>query len=639
MIFSFYNASPWLLGLVAATFITNITCATRAAELSGPGASFDVNTSVKYPEHVSVVNVMREPYLAKGDGLTDDTEAIQRALADVMGQHRILYFPNGTYLISKTLNWSKQNSEGKEAWGMNFLQGQNATKTIIRLKSATFTDPAKPASVMWCGGFGSADWFHNYIQDMTFDVGDDNPSAIGLQFYSNNVGAVRNCRIVAGKNSGTIGLDLGHRDMNGPLLVRNCEVIGFQRGIATSRTVNSQTFEHITIRNQKQFGFDNEGQVISIHGLLSENAVPAVRSYGTFTLLDSSLKGLKGANQFPAMINYNGGRIFARDVETTGYARAIGDVKTPDWYAAVRITGQDRLGSEGPTITEYCSHEATSPFGSNFGSLRLPIKETPDIEPDDLTTWAVVDDFGADPTGKMDSSFAIQKAIDSGATTVFLPGFYNLTQPVRIRAKVRRFLGAGAWIDHNSNSKPDLIVDNGDAKVVAIEHIFGINGGVQISTSRAVVLRSLGTRVIDCRMHGDLFFEDVTTDNLQINSAQSVWARQLNVENEGTHITNNGGKFWALGYKTERGGTLVVTRDGGQSEILGGFSYTTTAGKLAPMFVTENSAVFTYFAEVCYTGDPFTTIVRETENGDTKFIDRSQGSAAPYSSKYRRRGE
>lgn len=151
------------------------------------------------------------------------------------------------------------------------------------------------------------------------------------------------------------------------------------------------------------------------------------------------------------------------------------------------------------------------------------------------------------------------------------------------------------------------------------------------------MLKSLGVRVIDCRSNGDLFYEDVTADNLRFNSTQNVWARQLNVENEGTHITSNGGNFWALGYKTERGGTLVVTREGGQSEILGGFSYTTTAGKLAPMFVTEHSAVFTYFTEVCYTGDPFATIIRETKDGETKSIERSQGSSAPYSSSTKNR--
>ena len=61
--------------------------------------------------------------------------------------------------------------------------------------------------------------------------------------------------------------------------------------------------------------------------------------------------------------------------------------------------------------------------------------------------------------------------------------------------------------------------------------------------------------------------------------------RQLNVENEGTHIVNDRSDLWVLGCKTERGGTLLETQGKGNSEILGGFSYTTTAGKLGPMFV------------------------------------------------------
>ena len=116
---------------------------------------------------------------------------------------------------------------------------------MIRLKDKTFTDPTKPKAIMWCGGFGSADWFHNFVQDLTFDVGRDNPGATALQFYSNNSGAVRDCRFVAGEGSGAVGLDLAHRDMNGPLLVRNCEIVGFRRGVATGHAVNSQTFERL----------------------------------------------------------------------------------------------------------------------------------------------------------------------------------------------------------------------------------------------------------------------------------------------------------------------------------------------------------------------------------------------------------
>ena len=220
--------------------------------------------------------------------------------------------------------------------------------------------------------------------------------------------------------------------------------------------------------------------------------MPAVRSYGTLWLIEAELAGRDGAKEVPAVINYNGGRIFLRDVTTNGYRRAVADVPRRTTPRRSASPGRTSPAARGRTWREYFSHPATSPFGGPTKSLRLPFRKRRTCRG---TTRQDVGRgrrlLGPTRPARTDSSAAIQKAIDSGATTVFLPGYYAVGKPLVVRGKVRRVLGTGGWVDYDGKSKPDFASPDGDEKVVMIEHIAPSTAGSRSRRTGRVVLRSL----------------------------------------------------------------------------------------------------------------------------------------------------
>lgn len=86
-------------------------------------------------ESRGAANVKEAPYGAKGDGRTDDTAAIQRAI----NEHEIVFLPKGCYLLTRTLELKPHTK----------LIGVGQTMSLlVPAKSGTFADAKNPVPMV-----------------------------------------------------------------------------------------------------------------------------------------------------------------------------------------------------------------------------------------------------------------------------------------------------------------------------------------------------------------------------------------------------------------------------------------------------------------------------------------------------------
>lgn len=573
-----------------------------------------------WPRAAGVVNVKEAPYFARGDGRTDDTAALQQAIRDHESSGRTIYLPAGVYLISAPLRFTENSSTNRNSrFGRNTLRGENTADTVIRLRDQTFTDPQRPQAVL-NNGFISfrnargqeetvADWFHNHVSDLTIDIGRGNPGAKGLEFFSNNTGSVRNLRIVSRDGQGVIGLDLGHLDKNGPLLVKGLTVVGFDTGVRTGNTVNSQTLEDIRLVQQRVTALDNDGQALAIRNLRTSGQAMALRNrFGHVTLVDAVLEGGPATAAMAAMDN--GEFLTLRNVAISGFGLAVRN----------RHGGAPDLA--GSVAGDWTSHgNALQLFAGSGHSLRLPVAATPVLDDLPAAQWVNARDWRL--TTETDDAPALQRAIDSGAVDVYLPSDARvvLKSDVVLRGALRQLHVMQARVETVAGAS--LRVADGGVPTVVLRDAF-LRGGIGFdvvneSSRRLVVLDSEVS--VRGSGRGPVFLENVV-GRFEFG-AHSVWARQLNSEPEGLKIGNHGGRLWVLGLKTERAGTLVATRAGASTEVLGGLVYTTSSSA-DPMFTVDEGLLSASIAEVAYGPPPYQTLVRETRQGVTRSLMRGQ---------------
>ncbi len=550
-----------MLGLaacIAAVMAANAPAAT-------PVRPEDFPKSQRYCEWRSVKNQG-----AKGDGVTDDTAAFRKALAVRRGapfEYMVIYVPAGTYVVSDTIHW------GRRTW----FVGDGAGKTIIKLKDNCqgFNKPGNKKPVLWAadkmtsyGGDSRANAaFGNYILDMTIDTGKNNPGAVGIDYITHNYGYVGDVVVRSGDGSGRIGIDLSSTEF-GPGMLRRVTIEGFDTGILTTANVSHSTLVDITLKNQNKVGIHNRFPV-TIHNLVSENKVPAIRNDGgiaNLALVGAKLTG--GSPQHCAIEQVKGSGILSH-VETRGYRAALkenGRV-VPGASIDEKVLGPQHKVYQGTPLRALALAESPP-----------PIFEEP------RSKWKVVDDSAEDDTQ------AIQSAVDSGARTLFFKpgGDYDVTETIRVRGNVRRMIGFGfgtkirgpgrAFVEAD---KPVLRFEGEGEHPISVEWISADGGaiGVEIATPRTVYFQSNDWTGFRNTPEARKIFIDEGLGYSTFVAPAKVVVRQCNMENNPfnnakasrVYIRNRGADVCVLGFKTEAPAIHAITTDGGKTEVLGGF--------------------------------------------------------------------
>jgi len=548
---------------------TGVTSATSAGNKRKPDWPSDglARKVIQFPKDAGHKDVKLD-YGAKGDGVTDDTAALQTAFNENNDDFgRLIYFPVGTYLVTKTLHCMR---DGQPWYGLQLI-GEERDHVIIKLKDRCpgFTTPDKPGTMLEFSSKGSvwgnmAHW--NSLWNMTLDTGTGNAGAIATNWYASNHGSMRDVTVRSGDGQGVCGVNM-NGPWPGPCLMADSQVIGFDTGIAVGTREYGVTFRNVTLDRQRKVGLWNHTNMVAVHRLhvrdcagyaienLRDSWVP-----GMLILIDSDLGGR--SSDRPA-INDVDSVVWLRNVTATGYAGVMKGVASP-------VVDHTNRPLQGLWPTE------------GVRAPSLPVEDPPDVPWDPPSEWA----RGGD-------SDAMQRAIDSGKTTVYMPrGEYQFTKPVIIRGNVRRIIGmkSNTWAAKELGNQPMWIYES--TTQPALEITFMTCGRLVHNSPKPLILRTMRGCAYagNAKGCGPLFIEDVCAGPWDFTNPINVWAWQWNPEVDNYQVSAAGASIWVCGWKTEGNGTQFVLKDSAL-EILGGVVYPHNMKDGIPMFKFTDSAV------------------------------------------------
>jgi hypothetical protein len=404
-------------------------------------------------------------------GKQDSTAGLQQAIDDAADKSLIVFFPPGTYRVSKTLDGA--SGRGNDGCGVHMnsvvlIGSSRGPRPTIRLadNSPAFDDPQNPRPVLhiyrWSSqGERAPCAFSNGLRGVNISVGKGNPGAVGLRFGGAQESFLEDVTVDA--SGGFAGISgIPGRGMGSA----NLEVIGGRYGLYLDTSFNGHlggSVAGIVLRGQTEravlsgvwgglvlTGFEIEAD----HGPVIETQGKASNP-GNLVLLDGTITLAKPG---VAISNPGGVSVQARNLYTTGVNVLAQSPGRPDaatkphtgWTHVRELSycpPHKRAGGDGVDVESWSLVNGSRTQGQVFTSQpaaqppadlvqRHIVTQKPTFE-DQGTVNAR--DQGVVGDGQTDDAKALQAAIDTH-DRVFLPkGRYRVSKTILLRAGSQLF--------------------------------------------------------------------------------------------------------------------------------------------------------------------------------------------------------
>ncbi len=395
------------------------------------GASF-------YPlrlEDPAAVVLTSESFPVKGDGKEDDSAGLQQAIDKAAAGAGILFVPEGTYRLTKTLYvWAGVRLIGYGQRRPVFTLGENTPgfQEGIGCYMVFFSGARGPGSRGGTPADGNPGTFYSAMSNIDLEIGPGNPAAVGIRFH-----VAQHCTLAHMDfrlGPARAGLeDIGNE-------VEDLHFHGGQYAIATKRSAPGWPILVIdcTFEGQTRAAIsDQEGGLTLIRARFKgvPCAVSMVADHpDELWISDSRFEAVKGpaviiSNEDSSRTQVNMTHIACKDVPVFAQFRQSGKTvagpgpcyEVETFSHGLHVAG---LGADRRIDTRFVGRQVAD----------LPAAVPSDI-PDlpDRATWVNVRTLGVAGDGKTDDTAALRQAIAKHRTLYFPTGLYCVSDTLTLR--------------------------------------------------------------------------------------------------------------------------------------------------------------------------------------------------------------